>query len=166
MKPKLSIYFILVFTAAFIVSAMPISLTPTRSSLTLNGNDSIQSTISKIRDFQDLGLDWLDTGEQDGANPGGFSGGSFMKSYNMESFNPDLMGNNDAQLSRINAVSDISTRSVYTNIKKGNSVSMWYLYYLLSRTETQVKAVPDGGSAVFILGVAVLGLMGLRRMLT
>lgn len=182
--------------AVFTSSANPIppntiSLTPLSGSLVLKGNDSRQNVIDQALNSLYPGLDLLYKGTRAEENSAGVSSEDFAASYATSFFNADL-ADSDARITWINGAPFINSLSVYALIKDGISVPNWYVFditgwngidtiefsgFFIGTQQTrnishvsiygnQTTRVPDGASTVAILGVAIFGLAGLRRMFT
>lgn len=145
--------------------------------------------------FEGLGLD-IDflykndqvTGDADGVSSGGFAD-SYSTAYSNTQADPE-----DALITW-NGGSFINSNPVYLLVKDGNSNPAWYLFNIsgwdgkenivvdsfwagagnlgrgaISHVSiyggTSTTRVPDGGSMAMLLGIALLGLAGTRRMLS
>jgi hypothetical protein len=192
MKSRFWMYVVLmVFSVVVTASANFISLTPVSGSLVLYGDDPNQSAIDQALNIKYPGLDLLYKGERVDENSAGVSSEDFAASYATRFFNIDL-ADSDARITWINGTPSINSLPVYALIKDGNSLPNWYLFdisgwngmdtiefsgFFIGTKQTknvshvsiygnQTTTVPDGASTVAILGVAIVGLAGLRRMFT
>jgi hypothetical protein len=195
MKSRVWMYVVLmVFSVVFTASANTISLTPLSSSLVLKGDDSRQNAIDQALNSKYPGLALLYKGERVDENSAGVSSEDFAASYATMFFNADL-ADSDARITWINGAPSINSLPVYALIKDGISVPNWYVFdisgwngmdtievsgFFIGAKQTRdishvsiygnqiqtTTRVPDGASTVAILGIAIVGLAGLRRMFT
>jgi hypothetical protein len=183
----------LLLVASSSVQAAPISLTPSSGSLVLYGNQTSQAQINTalaafFAGYPDpvLELYKSDRGCTTGSCVGTDSG-PYSSSYETTFLNPDLP---DAD-ARIRYLSGpiISASPIFALIKDGSFNNYaWYLFDITGWNGTDniefsgfygggatrvshvtlygsPQSVPDGGSMAMLLGIALLGIGGARRML-
>lgn len=152
----------------------------------LSGNENGQAAIDGIITTKYPGLVDLYKGTRDGTNTVGISSEAFSSSYSTTFFNADLL-DADARISWVDPKPVIASSPVFAYIKDGNATPNWYLFdmtgewdgteslefsgffpksggnYNISHVAIYGYAVPDGGSGVTLMGLALAGLASVRR---
>jgi hypothetical protein len=171
---------------SFQAQATPISISPgtagcagaTSPCLALTGITTSQSDINAAIEAMFPGLTGTAIYKQD---EGGSEEGSAAPWYTT-SFTGDLSG---GTITWVPGSSYIGGTPIYLLVKDGNHTPAWYLYDIsgwdgqslvelsgfwpgpggISHVTIYGGGVPDGGSAAMLLGAALIGLAGFRRML-
>jgi hypothetical protein len=165
-------------------------VTVTPGGQVLSGNQTSMSEISDVLDAY-FALVGADVGMLYKSDQGGSDSGSTAGWYDTEYFNTST--DPEDALITWNGGSFINSSPVYLLVKDGNASPAWYLFNISgwdgqedivvdsfwagagaagrgAISNVQIYAgtasVPDGGSMAMLLGIALLGLAGTRRMLS